>query len=139
MDKFQGHEWHQFPEEVQKTFRRDGYVVLRSFLDAEEVTATYANLERLIKEVVPTLPPEQVFYEEKGDSETLKQIQQLQNNDAYFAQLFFKSKFGRWAQHAIFQQATEHWQSHAAPPRWLLLYDQACRSCYHVAGAGSCG
>lgn len=98
MDKFQGHEWHQFPEEVQKTFRRDGYVVLRSFLDAEEVTATYANLERLIKEVVPTLPPEQVFYEEKGDSETLKQIQQLQNNDAYFAQLFFKSKFEQLAE-----------------------------------------
>jgi len=98
MDGFQKSEWQESPDVVQKAFRRDGYIVVRSFLDAEEVAEVYANLDRVIREVVPTLPREQTFYEEKGDDNTLKQIQQLQKNDAYFGRLFSNSKFEQLAE-----------------------------------------
>jgi phytanoyl-CoA hydroxylase len=98
MDEFQKSEWQESPDVTQKAFRRDGYVVVRSFLDAEEVAEVYANLDRVIREVVPTLPSEQAFYEEKGNDSTLKQVQQLQKHNAYFGRLFSNSKFEQLAE-----------------------------------------
>lgn len=98
MQEFYGNGWQETPADLQQTFRRDGYIVVRSFLDQAEVADVYTNLDRLINDVVPTLPREQIFYEDKENTATLKQIQQLQHNDAYFGGLFFNSKFEKLAQ-----------------------------------------
>ena len=58
----------------------DGFVAVRQFLDATELTELHSNLQRFIKEIVPHLPCEHVFYEVKNNSATLKQIQ---SNDIY--------------------------------------------------------
>ena len=78
-------------------FKRDGYIVLRSFLDREELLTFEENLQRLIVEVVPTMPSAHVYYEDKDCSDTLKQLQALHTYNAYFAQQFLSGKFQRLA------------------------------------------
>ena len=38
--------------------------------------------------MVPGLPPEHVFYEDKGDAGTLKQLQRVHEHDGWFGELF---------------------------------------------------
>ena len=90
-------DWQAQPNALIESFERDGYVAIRGFLSPDEVQEVYANIERVIREIVPTLPPEQAFYEVKGEADSLKQIQQLQNNDQFFGSLFFDNKFEKLA------------------------------------------
>lgn len=75
------------------TFDQDGFVALPAFLDALELRELNDRLSYFIAEVVPTMPREHVFFEEKGRSETLKQLQSLHEYDEYFAKLFTDGKF----------------------------------------------
>ncbi len=86
-------DWRNNPDAARATFLADGYIVLRGFLNADEVAATRENLTRFIADVVPALPREQVFYEDLGQPDSLKQIQQMFRHDAFFESLFFESKF----------------------------------------------
>ena len=72
----------------RETFETDGYVAVASFLSADEVGECLTQLGRYIDEVVPTLPAEDVFYEDKDDASTLKQLQRMQDHDAWFAEFF---------------------------------------------------
>lgn len=72
----------------QEEFERDGYVAIRGFLNEQDMSELDANLARFKRDVLPTLPAEQLFYEDKNDKDSLKQIQQLQTHDDYFGQLF---------------------------------------------------
>jgi len=60
---------------LKEGFDRDGYVCLNGFLNPEEVRWVSQQMNRYIREVVPALPPEEAFYEVKGDKSTLKQEQ----------------------------------------------------------------
>ena len=77
---------------------RDGYVILRGFLNEAELAELQQNLNRVISEKIPELPQQQVYYEDKDNPATLKQIQRLFEHDGYFASLFFNSKFEQLAQ-----------------------------------------
>jgi len=74
------------PEQLAR-FGEDGYVAFPGFLSADEVAEVRANLERFIRETVPTLPREHAFYEDKSRPETLKQLQNLHTYDAFFGGL----------------------------------------------------
>ena len=91
-------DWLTQSTRVLSDFERDGYVAVRNFLNSGQVEEIYANLARVIDEVVPTLPDKQVFYEEKGQKSSLKQIQGLHANDAYFGTLFYGSLFEKLAE-----------------------------------------
>jgi len=67
------------------TFEDDGFVAVSGFCDAEELQGIESALTTFLGEIVPTLPVEQVFYEDKGVSSTLKQIQRLHEHDEFFA------------------------------------------------------
>lgn len=86
------------PTIYQQAFRNDGYVALKGFLNEEEVKDLQKNLERFFREVLPGMPDQHVFYEEKGNKNTLKQLQQLFTYDPYFHQLMFGSKFEKVAE-----------------------------------------
>ena len=73
-------------------FVRDGYVICRNFLSPQEVAELEQNLSRYIEQIVPGLPPTDVFYEIKGNPETLKQMQFMQNHDAFFAEFQRRNK-----------------------------------------------
>lgn len=75
------------------SFQRDGYVYLPGFLNAAEVEQLHAELSRFIDKVAPTMPAEEVFFENKKDRSTLKQLQRMFQYDAFFQRMMFGSKF----------------------------------------------
>lgn len=73
---------------IQRRFDTDGYVAVPQFLSSGEVDACRRQLARFIDEVVPTMPADHVFYEDKGDPGTLKQLQRMHEHDSWFGELF---------------------------------------------------
>ncbi len=89
---------HSDPQKLRESFQRDGYVQMPAFLDSSIITQVDQQLQRFIDITVPTMPTDQVFYEIKGDHRTLKQIQHLEDHDAWFSALFEDSPFHRLAE-----------------------------------------
>ena len=69
------------PPHLQRAFRADGFVSIADFLDAEQVATVRAAVDRVLREVVPTMPAEQVYREDPADPSTLKQLQRLHEHD----------------------------------------------------------
>jgi len=82
---------------LQDDFARLGYVSIPGFVASDELAELIEHKNRFIRDIVPTLPPEQVFYEDKQDPSTLKQIQQVYEHDDYFRSVMFGSKFEQLA------------------------------------------
>ena len=93
-----GKVWQEQPAQVSEAFTRDGYVALTGFLSPDRVAELREMVVRFILERVPQLPREQVFYEVKGQPDSLKQIQQLFAHDAYFQRMMFGSEFEKLAE-----------------------------------------
>ncbi len=74
-------------ETLRGSFKRDGYVVVRGFLDPDALAELRAELARYIRDVVPTLPDSHAFYLDKSRPETLKQLQHM-GCDPYFAEIW---------------------------------------------------
>lgn len=79
--------------EELRSFETDGCVVLPQFVSGQHLSELIAHTDRFIADIVPRLPPEQVFYENKDNVATLKQIQQMGNHDRWFHELFTNSRF----------------------------------------------
>src|SRR5262245_36532338 len=88
-------------ESLRNQFEADGYVAQPGFLAAAELVTLHGNVDRFIREIVPTLPPEHVFYEDKQRPETLKQLQVMHEYDSYFAKLFLEGPFVRLAEELL--------------------------------------
>jgi len=69
--------------DLRGTLDRDGFVVIPGFLSGSELSQLNDNLDRYVREVVPTLPDADAFFEDKSQPETLKQLQRM-GCDAYF-------------------------------------------------------
>ena len=65
-----------------KDFERDGYVALCPLYDQRSIGEIKSNVDRLIRDVVPTMPAAQVYYEDKADRSSLKQLQKIFEYDA---------------------------------------------------------
>jgi phytanoyl-CoA hydroxylase len=74
-------------QDLFSEFNRDGYVCLQSFYDAGQMQELNNEVRRFIRDVVPTMPQEQVYYEDKSDKSTLKQLQLMFEYDAYFREM----------------------------------------------------
>jgi phytanoyl-CoA hydroxylase len=79
-------------KKIQNIFNRDGFVRIESFLTQKEVAEARIELDRIIRDCVPNMPSEHVFYEDITDSSTLKQLQCLHTYDPYFEAMMFGSK-----------------------------------------------
>jgi len=90
-------DWQNAPNRIVSALKKDGFVVLPNFLDRAETTEILVNIERFIAEIIPTLPREQVFYEDLSNKDSLKQILKMQIHDSYFGNLF-NNKFERLAE-----------------------------------------
>lgn len=80
------------------TFDRDGYVALPQFVTGEAFTELRENVDRFIQDLLPQLPSEHVFYEDKSDPTTLKQIQHMGDHDPWFHNLFHAGPFRELAE-----------------------------------------
>lgn len=85
----------------RREFETDGFVFCKSFQSAAQIDEILENLDRVIAEVIPTMPPEHVFYEDKSDPSTLKQLQQLHVHDEYFGKLMCTGVFRELAEELL--------------------------------------
>lgn len=69
--------------QFKPSYDRDGFVIVRQLLDTAELAELQCNLDRYIRDVVPTLPDTAAFFDDKSRPETLKQMQHMQG-DAFF-------------------------------------------------------
>jgi len=84
--------------EQLEVFQQDGFVCVPQFLDRETQRDLLDHVQRFIDDVVPVMPSDQVFYEDKRDPLTLKQIQHLETHDPWFRGLFTDSPFAAIAE-----------------------------------------
>ena len=68
-------------------FERDGFVALSSFYSEDELLAIEDAVECFIAERVPTLSPEHVYFENKSNPSSLKQIQRLNEYESFFERM----------------------------------------------------
>jgi len=78
--------------QYQEQYDADGFVVVPGFLSSHEFAELADNLDRFIRDIVPTLPDKHAFYQDKSRPETLKQIQHM-DCDPFFKQY---QKHPRW-------------------------------------------
>lgn len=75
---------------MKPRFESDGYVEVSPLFTRQEMTTLNSEIERFIRDVVPGMPVEKVYYEDKADSSTLKQIQNMFEFDGYFKSLMLE-------------------------------------------------
>mgnify|MGYP006292841371 CR=1 FL=1 len=63
--------------DAKTSYDRDGFVVIRQFLDPASLAMLQGELDRYIRDVVPTLPETAAFYQDRAKPETLKQMQHM--------------------------------------------------------------
>ena len=68
----------------KKKFDSDGFVIVRDFLTKDELGELRSQLERYIRDRVPTVPGTHAFYQDKARPETLKQMQFMEKVEPYF-------------------------------------------------------
>ena len=84
--------------ELSRAFRTDGFVAVGRFVTQDGLAELTENVNRFIHNVLPRLPAEQVFYEDKSAPGTLKQIQQMGDHDQWFCELFENGPFRQLAE-----------------------------------------
>lgn len=97
-------------------FNDTGFVRRPRFLTSAEITEVRENLDRVSRDVVPGLPREAAFYEDRERPETLKQIQHLEEHDGYFRR-WFEGRFRDLAQQLLgCEVAGKNFQYFNKPP-----------------------
>lgn len=69
----------------KQDFDRNGFVVVREFLPSDEFHELTNELDRYIRDVVPSLPDRSAFYHDRSDPKSLKQLQHM-GVDPFFEQ-----------------------------------------------------
>lgn len=94
-------DWKPNAQQIKGDFDRDGFVILRNYLNAEEVADLEENIERYKTEVLPTLPEDQAFYEARGDTQAIMRLQRMQIHDTYFREMYNSEQFRGLAHHLM--------------------------------------
>lgn len=93
-------------------FDREGFIIVRQLLSAAELDELRGNLDRYVREVVPTLPDGDAFYEDRSRPETLKQLQHM-GRDPFFRAYMKHPKWLALAE-VLMGEAV-----HAEEPEWF--------------------
>lgn len=91
--------------QVKDAYDRDGFMIVRQFLSVDEITELQEQLDRYIRDVVPTRSLSDVFYQEPSRPETLKQMQHMEH-DPFFGQYVHHPKWVAMAETLCGEAAT---------------------------------
>lgn len=72
---------------LKDDFDRDGYVGIRPFFDSAKMAEINRELNRFIAEIAPAMPSTDVYYEDKTNRSSIKQMMYLEKYDRYFDDL----------------------------------------------------
>lgn len=79
--------FEKHPEDVSRVFNLNGFIFIPNFFNNNEIKKIIESTDRYIKEIAPHRPAKEIFYEDPNDTDTLKQIQVMHQNDAFFKDL----------------------------------------------------
>ena len=68
-------------------FNEDGYLCVNQLLQPDAMRTLNSEIARFIQDVVPSMHDTQVYYEDKSDITSLKQLQRMFDYDDYFRDL----------------------------------------------------
>lgn len=75
-------------KQLREAYERDGFAIIEHLFDEEYMAEIDRAMERYVKQVVPYLPPDRVFYESGGGG-GIKSMSRMDEDDSFFAD--FKS------------------------------------------------
>ena len=101
-----------------ETFRRDGVVAMRGFLSREEVDDLMDGIDRYVREIVPDLPPDEVYFEQPGRIESLQRLNRMERYDSQFDRLRKSDRFVKLANALL---------GEAARPQHMLYFTKPAR------------
>ncbi|MFT5469623.1 MAG: phytanoyl-CoA hydroxylase [Verrucomicrobiales bacterium] len=96
-------------------FRHDGFVRIPSFLATDEVADFRATLDQFIEDRVSELPRDAVFYEDREDPSSLKQIQHLEEHSLEI-RTWFEGRFLDLANALLGEAVGKNFQYFNKPP-----------------------
>jgi phytanoyl-CoA hydroxylase len=114
----------------KRHYDEHGFVILRRFLEGADLATLQAELDRYIRDVVPTLPDSGAFYQDRSRPETLKQLQHM-DGDPFFRAYGTHPKWTALAQKLVGEPVTEgktEWfnkppaTNHVTPPHQDNFY-----------------
>lgn len=85
--------WEQNAAQLKKDWDANGYIVVRRFMDADEVSELRGEIDRYIADVLPTVPEHDVMYEDPDKPETMKRLGHMSSYDDYFKNLIRGGRF----------------------------------------------
>lgn len=107
-------------QELVEKFKKLEFIYYPNFLSKDEVLKARGEVESLIQNI-EEIPTEAVFYDDKKDVNSLKQIQKLFNHRDYFRSMMFESKFQKLAESLLESKVRgENMQYFNKPPKSSL-------------------
>ncbi|MEX2568531.1 MAG: phytanoyl-CoA dioxygenase family protein [Cyclobacteriaceae bacterium] len=79
-------------ENLNEDFDLNGFVAIKKFFSLNDIAEIMAIVGQLVSGKLKNMSPEHVFYENKNDPSTLKQLQHLDFYDPFFRNLFAHTK-----------------------------------------------
>ncbi len=99
-------------QELKSEYDQNGFIVVKNFLNNQELNDLTSHLDHYIREVVPGLDKEAAFYEDPNDPSTLKQLNRM-SSDPFFEKYSSHSKWKNLAESLIGEEA------HCEFPEWF--------------------
>lgn len=75
---------------LRERYDQDGFVIVRGLYEPAIFREIQTQLERYVREVVPTLPKDAAFFDDYTKPETLRKMQSLNRHDSWFADFILK-------------------------------------------------
>lgn len=88
-------------EALRPAFERDGYVCIQPLHDPATMASIMAEMDRVLRDVAPTMPRERVYLEDKNDPTSIKQLQRLFDYSELFRRLMFEGPARRAAEEVL--------------------------------------
>ena len=88
-------------ELIKNNFEKDGYAAVKPLFDKEKIDEINNELNRSIIECVPKMPDNKVYYEDKSDKSSIKQLFKMFLYDEYFKNLIEPSVIRKLAEEVL--------------------------------------
>lgn len=91
----------ELDDEALRTYGEHGFLEVRRFVAGPLLNELIEHVELFIRDIVPEMPPEHAFYEDKSAADSLKQVQNMGDYDPWFHDLLTKGAFREFAENLL--------------------------------------
>ena len=105
-------------QSARADFDRDGFAIIRGFYSPQETRSLIEQVERYVARIVPALPSDAIFYEDREQPESLMRLEGMGTYDPYFDRLLRGARYTGLASSLLDDTAVPQYaEMFAKPPR----------------------